>query len=336
MSDDLDPMLLVEASRYSDWHIDIAVPERSVLFLEASAAGSQGSEAQLGEAMPCRVPANMKPIFDQLVLKLKEHQAAGDAPALRLSIFKMGFRGERIKPSRYALRRIRDKVDPMDKLALGKAASDVLLDPSFRSGGLVLIAGETGAGKSTTAASTVVSRLQAFGGYCLTVESPIEVEFEGFHGNGYVEQVDATATGFKYEVASAMRKFPAGTRSMFYFGEVLDENAAAELARLIGRGHLVITTIHAKDLISAIEMLVAFAERGGETYARQLIGGNLRAIIHQRLQQGKPVVSVLKANDAIKNIIASTTTPLSQLANEVDMAKRQQLATAMRQPAMRP
>lgn len=112
---------------------------------------------------------------------------------------------------------------------------------------------------------------------------------------------------------------------MFYFGEVLEENAAAELARLISRGHLVITTIHAKDVLRSVEMLVAFAERGGETYARQLIGGNLRALLHQRLQNGKPIVRCYRTNEAMKNIIANPATPLSMIANEIDLAHRAQL-----------
>ena len=335
-SNEIDPMLLLEATKYRDWHIDVEQPATSVLFAQARAGDAGDGEQQTAEAAPCKVPTSLLPVFEMLVHKLREHRDAGDVPSFPLALQSLRFRGERIRPNRYALRIVPEKVAPIDQLNLGRGATDLLLDSSFRNGGLILVAGETGAGKSTTAAATVVARLKAYGGYCLTVESPVECVFEGFHGDGYVEQVDATATGFKYEVASAMRKFPAETRSMFYFGEVLDGDAAAELARLIGRGHLVITTIHAKDIISAIEMLVAFAERGGETYARQLIGGSLRAVVHQRLQNRKPIVNFVRSNDAIKNIISNPSTPLSQLANELDLAKRQELSrTTLRQPQMR-
>lgn len=316
--DKVEGSLIEAASQYSDWHIDIDKPATSVMFTRSAEDRGDG-------AVPCLIPIALRPFVVELERMLKEHEEANGPHAFNLDITeKFRFRGERIRPRRYALRRIRNDVVPLPELGLGDDAVKVLMDPEFRSGGLILIAGETGAGKSTTAASVVVARLKAFGGYCLTVESPIECVFEGFHGKGFVEQVDASITGFKYEVSSAMRKFPAETRSMFFFGEVLEEVAAAELARLIGRGHLVITTIHAKDIVPAVEMIVAFAERGGEIYARQLIGGNLRAIMHQRLQNGKPIVKCYKATETMRNIIANPNAPLANINNEFDLAHRQQ------------
>ncbi len=316
----IDDQILVDVSNYSDWHIDLAYSETSVLF-----RGGFGDEKDADSA-PVPIPDALRPFFDILCCMLREHQVTSGAAAFTLTVKSLRFRVERIRPERYALRLIRGHIASLEELNLGKPACDILMDREFKSGGLILIAGETGSGKSTTAAATVVARLNAYGGYCLTVESPIECVFEGFHNNGYVEQVDATLTGFKHEVCTAMRKFPSRTGSMFYFGEVLEEEAAAELVRLIGRGHLVITTIHAKDIIRAVEMLVAFAERGGETYARQMVGQNLRAVIYQRLQNKKPVVNCFKANDTIKNVICNVSTPLYQLANEIDMAKRAQRA----------
>jgi Tfp pilus assembly pilus retraction ATPase PilT len=157
----------------------------------------------------------------------------------------------------------------------------------------------------------------------LTVERPIEIQFEGFHGDGYVEQIDASPSDFRTEVAAAMRKFPTEIKSMFFFGEVLEEAAAAELTRLIGRGHLVITTIHARDIISSIEMLVSFAEQGGERYARQLIGTNLLAVVHQQLVNRRPVINAVRINETMKNIICNSDTNLFMLSNELDLVKRQ-------------
>jgi type II secretory ATPase GspE/PulE/Tfp pilus assembly ATPase PilB-like protein len=199
----------------------------------------------LAEARPMRVPETLWPVLKHLIDRLVLHKSAGDQPSFAFDVGDLRFRGERMRPDRYALRRTRKETDPLNKLNLGGAA-ELLLDPDFRSGGLILVCGEHGAGKSTTVRATVIDRLKAYGGYCLTVESPIEVDIEGFHGEGYVEQVDATNTGYAYEVQSAMRKFPAATRSMFLFGEVLEQTAAAELARLVPRGNLVLATIHAK------------------------------------------------------------------------------------------
>lgn len=330
----IDEVLWLEASTFRDWHIDLDDISKTVVFrpLRDGAATAQ--------SVPSKVPQSMLPVCHAIAHTLK--QAVGDS-AVKSLAFPVGplfFRGERIRPGRYALRLSPKVVQNLGELKLGQEASQLLLDESFRKGGLILVAGDTGSGKTTTAYATVKERLARYGGYCLTVESPVEKELEGFHGEGYCEQVDATNTGFKSEVASAMRKFPAETRSMFFFGEVLDEEAAAELARLIGRGHLVITTIHSATMEQAIEMLIAFAERGGETYARSLIGQNLRAVVHQKLENQRAMVRCLRVTQEVASIISDSSADLKTLATAIDQQRRQAsnqlLGRAAFQSQMRP
>ncbi|NRF83854.1 Flp pilus assembly complex ATPase component TadA [Burkholderia gladioli] len=321
----LDDMLLLEAATYSDWHVDIEKPETSVVFREVGEEGER-----LAEAKPSRVPPRMLPVLFHMTGWLKAHRDKGDQDAFALDLGHLRYRGQRMRVDRYALRRSRKEVEGIKELGLGRAAEELLLAPEFRAGGLILVCGETGAGKSTTIRSALKARLEAYGGYALGVESPVEVEFEGFHGEGYFEQVDATAMGYKYEVETAMRKFPAATRSMFMFGEVLGQDAAAELVRLAPRGHLVMTTIHADSPESGIKMLLTLAERGGESYARQLLGSSLCAVVHQKLQRGKPIVQCFKVDDMIRNVIANPDTPLSNLTSAIDQAKRELASQALR------
>ena len=315
----IDHAVMAEAQTLTDWHIDLKRPMTSVIFrISKITSGSS-------EVRPEPVPESLFQIQRALMLKLKKHEEGPGTASFTFDIRGMRFRSEKIRPGRYALRVVSSEVRTLEDLGLSPSAIEVLMDPDYRSGGLILIAGSTGAGKSTTAAATVVGRLRKFGGYCLTLESPVECAFEGFHGAGYVEQIDASSTGFRLEVASAMRKFPAEIKSMFFFGEVIEENAAAELTRLIGRGHLVITTIHAKDTIRAIELLVSLAERGGEKFARQLIGGNLLAVLHQQLIARRPVIAATRINEAMKNIISNSEANLFMLSSEIDLAKRQKM-----------
>ncbi|CCD28938.1 Putative type II secretion system protein E [Candidatus Glomeribacter gigasporarum BEG34] len=336
----LDEWLLLKAAPYTDWHVDIDKPETSVVFLSENETGEA-----LVHAQPMRVPEPLRPLLFHLIERLQAHVSAGDPHSFAIDLGSMRFRGERLRPARYALRRTQQRVESLKALRLGAGAEQLLLDPEFCSGGLILISGEHGAGKSTTARATVVDRLKTYGGYCLTVESPVEVEFEGFHGAGYIEQVDATQMGYKYEVETAMRKFPAAMRSLFYFGEVLEERSAAELVRLAPRGNLVITTIHGKSPEDAIRMLIALAERGGETYARQLLGSSMRAVVHQRLMRGQALVDCFKAIEPIRNVIANPNVSLSNLHATIDQAKRELAAHILRDtvstatagtPGMRP
>lgn len=309
-----------EADKYTDWHIDLKKPmASSIVFLSTGSTENSHSESQ-----PTKMPAILEGLLS-VMCKVIEEEAAKGQKSFAIDVDDLRFRCTRMREQRYALRRLSSQVVPLADLNLGRAAMDIILDTECRSG-LILIAGVTGAGKSTTAASAVVARLEKFGGYCLTAESPIEVDFEGFHGKGYVEQIDVSGCGYREEIASAMRKFPAESRSMFFFGEVIEAEGAAELVRLIGRGHLVVTTIHAATELAAIEMLVAFAERGGETYARQLIGANLLGVIHQKLSGGRPFVKCFRANEQIKNTISNQSVQLNSLTNAIDMARRTQLS----------
>ncbi|MGH9916237.1 MAG: ATPase, T2SS/T4P/T4SS family, partial [Pyrinomonadaceae bacterium] len=209
----IDDMLWVEATSYRDWHVDQAVPDKSVVFRP------QVGEEKTAFSIPSPVPRSLQPVLQCILDALAAHLAGGDAKSFKLDVAgRLNFRGERIRANRYALRIAPNEVPSLSECQLGREATALLLEESFRhTGGLVLIAGDTGAGKSTTAYAAVKDRLIKYGGYCLTVEDPPERELEGFHGEqGYCEQVNANANGFKYEVASAMRKFPAETRSMFF------------------------------------------------------------------------------------------------------------------------
>src|SRR5260364_339173 len=176
----------VKAAPYTDWHVDIDKPETSVVFLSENETGEA-----LVHAQPMRVPEPLRPLLFHLIERLQAHVSAGDPHSFAIDLGSMRFRGERLRPARYALRRTQQRVESLKALRLGAGAEQLLLDPEFCSGGLILISGEHGARKSTTARATVVDRLKTYGGYCLTVESPVEVEFEGFHGAGYMEQVVA-------------------------------------------------------------------------------------------------------------------------------------------------
>lgn len=313
-----------QADQYTDMHVDLNDPMgKSVVFLASGAGGNTGVESQ-----PVRVPVVLEGMMSVIARQLTSADAEGKK-SFTISVEGLRYRCTRMREHRYALRRLSSEVMRLDELNLSRQATDILLDADFRAG-LILICGETGSGKSTTAQSAVIARLEKFGGYCLTAESPIEVELEGFHGKGYVEQIDVSEAGYREEIATAMRKFPAATRSMFFFGEVIEPEGASELVRLIGRGHLVITTIHAKDEITAIAMLVAFAERGGETYARQLVGSNLKAVIHQKLVAGQPKIQCFKANDQIKNTIANASVALDTLSTAISQIKNSAVTSVRR------
>ena len=177
------------------------------------------------------------------------------------------------------------------------AIRQLLLDPDLLQGGLVLITATNGQGKTTTASATVRSRLELFSGHANTVEDPPELPLHGFHvgpgdTRGRCDQIpvdpeDPNTPGSEYamKLRSTLRMFPAiGGGTILFVGEIRDSETAAETILAAANGHLVIATAFGHSISGAITRLAAMCqERLGAASANDLIAGNLRACIFQRL-----------------------------------------------------
>jgi Tfp pilus assembly pilus retraction ATPase PilT len=204
------------------------------------------------------------------------------------------FRGHRINSKTgplLALRRIPSRTPDLRELRLPPFWADLLLHPELLKGGLVLMAAVTGQGKSTTTASIIGSRLKLFGGFGLTIEDPAELPLHGDHGEGVciqteVSSTDAPEVAYAEALRAAMRSYPTltGGGTILLVGEVRDPVTAAELVRAAVNGHLVVTTIHASDLNTAISRLSALAaQKLGDVPARDLLASALKVAVHQTL-----------------------------------------------------
>lgn len=253
---------------------------------------------------PGQVPATLEqqPLVQQLIKGIEAN------PDRKKFFLEDGspWRVQRMREGRYALRRLRDHCPDLDALGLPQWVKALLLGAGMReTGGLILIFGLTGAGKTVTFSATIAARLRLLGGYALTLEDPPEDPLEGPHGPGYCEQIDvAELGGFDQGIHAALRCFPAKDSSMLGFGEVLSSHTAAQLFRLASDGHLVLATVHAKSIPAGLERLAALARAAGEANANELLATSLQLAIHQRFDaNGKLVVSALpRDNKTIAHI----------------------------------
>lgn len=216
------------------------------------------------------------------------------------------WRVQRMRVGRYALRRLRDLCPDLESLGLPQWVKALLLGTKMReTGGLVVIFGLTGAGKTVTFGATITARLRLLGGYALTLEDPPEDLLEGHHGKGYCEQIDvAELGGYENGIHAALRCFPAKDASMLGFGEVLNSQTAAQLFRLASDGHLVFATVHAKSIPAGLERLAAMARAAGEANANELLATSLQLAIHQRFDiNGNLVVAALPREHKITSHI---------------------------------
>ena len=159
-------------------------------------------------------------------------------------------------------------------VALDRIGFSGELLPSWReiisaSNGVVLVTGPTGSGKSTTLYSAL-AELSSDELNISTVENPVEVNLGGV--NQF--QINPKA-GFTF--AGALRALLRQDPDILMVGEIRDEETALIATQAALTGHLVFSTLHTNDAISAVTRLV---NMGVEPY---LVAAILRGVLAQRL-----------------------------------------------------
>lgn len=137
------------------------------------------------------------------------------------------------------------------------------------SSGMILIVGPTGSGKTSTL-YTMIEELKSPTVNMISLEDPVEFKIDG------VTQVainDKIGLDFATALRSCLRQDP----DIICVGEIRDGETAQIAMRAAMTGHLVLSTVHTEDAISAIDRL---KDLGAEPY---LIGGSLRGVVSQRL-----------------------------------------------------
>ncbi len=135
--------------------------------------------------------------------------------------------------------------------------------------GIILITGPTGSGKTTTlyAALREIDLLQR---NVLTVEDPVEYKLSLIKQTQVNEKVG-------YDFALAGRNFMRQDPDVMLLGEIRDEETAKIAIRASITGHLVLSTLHTNDAVTAIPRLIDLK------VDRFLMSSSLLAIMAQRL-----------------------------------------------------
>lgn len=135
--------------------------------------------------------------------------------------------------------------------------------------GMILAAGPTGAGKTTTLYA-LLRRIDAVGRNIITLEDPIEYELPN------VVQVPVKrAIGFDF--ASALRAVLRQDPDVILLGEIRDEESAMIAVRAAITGHLVLSTVHTNSALESVGRLLELGVPG------HLLASALIGVISQRL-----------------------------------------------------
>jgi len=160
---------------------------------------------------------------------------------------------------------------PVDLQELGLAPADftALKSLAERPHGIVLATGPTGSGKTTTLYAALGLR-RATAEKIITVEDPVEYHLDG------VTQVQVHArTGMTF--GSSLRAILRQDPDVLMIGEMRDTETAQIAVQAAITGHLVFSTLHTNDAVSALARLVNL---GVQPY---MVAAALEAVLAQRL-----------------------------------------------------
>lgn len=216
-----------------------------------------------------------------------------DEFVVRLPEVGRSYRGHRIGTIEgffFALRRMPTSVPSLNDLGLDPAIRKILLSETLNRGGLIMVCGETGQGKSTSCAAAIKERMLQLGAFCLTVEDPPEMPLHGTHGQGRCLQTEVQSGNFADAMRGAMRCYPTVNGSILYVGETRDAETAAEVLKIAMNGNLVFTTLHAQDVASGLKRMMSLAAaRLGQQEAADILSNVFRVGLHQTLEAMKPL-----------------------------------------------
>lgn len=160
-------------------------------------------------------------------------------------------------------------IHELDDLGMPEDMRTRLRKAIFRYTGMVLVTGPTGSGKTTTLYAAL-NELNTTDRKIITVEDPVEYRLPGANQVQVNEKIELT---FSRVLRSALRQDP----DVVLIGEMRDSETAQIGLRAAITGHMVLSSLHTRDAISAPLRLV---DMGVPAY---MVAYSLQAVIAQRL-----------------------------------------------------
>jgi type II secretory ATPase GspE/PulE/Tfp pilus assembly ATPase PilB-like protein len=160
-------------------------------------------------------------------------------------------------------------LDSLAKLGLRKQLQEKLREVIHQPHGLCIVCGPTGSGKSTTLYAAL-SEIDAYQRNIITVEDPVEYKMANVN---QIEINSKAGQTFATSLRSILRQDP----DVVMIGEIRDAETASIACQAANTGHMVFSTLHANDTITALYRLL---ELGVEPF---VAANSISAILGQRL-----------------------------------------------------
>ena len=194
------------------------------------------------------------------------------------------------------------KVKAFDQLNLPNEALKKLASEQR---GLILVAGITGSGKTTTLNAIVNHINENFTYQIVTVEDPIEFYHTDKKSSIVQREVGPDTDSFKNALRFALRQDP----DVIVIGEMRDPDAISAAITAAETGHLVVSTLHTMDAVSTVDRIVDVYPPHQQAQVRGQVSRVLKGVIAQRLlpsADGKmlwPATEVLIGSSLVRKLI---------------------------------
>ncbi len=172
--------------------------------------------------------------------------------------------------------------------------------------GMVLLAGVTGSGKSTTIASMLDYMNEREALHILTIEDPIEFVFTDKMSIVNQREVFLDVSDWHTALKHAVREDP----DVILVGEMRDAETFEAAVHAAETGHVVFGTIHASNAYSTIDRILGLFPPSQHGAVRQSMVFNLKAVVAQKLipsikpgVQRVPTNEIMIVNPTIRDLI---------------------------------
>ncbi|MGE0876163.1 MAG: PilT/PilU family type 4a pilus ATPase [Burkholderiales bacterium] len=161
----------------------------------------------------------------------------------------------------------------------GMKLPDRLKEIAMAKRGLVLMAGGTGSGKSTSLAAMIHHRNENATDHIITIEDPIEFVHRNIKSLISHREVGRDTHGWNNALKNALRQAP----DVIFIGEVRDRETMEHAIAFAETGHLAMATLHANNSNQTIDRILNFFPEEKRAQVLMDLSLNLRAVISQRL-----------------------------------------------------
>src|SRR3974390_1629855 len=199
-----------------------------------------------------------------------------------------------------AMRYVKTMVPSFEELGLLSQIRRIAESPR----GIVLVAGTTGCGKSTTLAAMVEHINSNFKKHVITLEDPIEYVFEDNQSVVEQREVGLDTLSFHHALIHVLRQDP----DIIMIGEMRDSISFTAAMSAADTGHLVLSTLHTTSASQSVNRILDFFKADEREQIRRQLAGTMQAVVCQRMvgtttNSMTPALEIMINTPTVKKLI---------------------------------